>query len=101
MATQASVTVAPAAESSPRSRGVMQEITAESLLAELAAARQSGADQWVPSRPEEAETPRKSGSVFDQALVFGALAVGLFALLTMSPWRDRVPQIERITNLLN
>ena len=86
MATQASATVPPAAESSPRQRGVMKEITAESLMAELAAARQSGAaQQWVPSRPEESETPQKSGSVFDRTLVFGAVAVGLFALLTVSP----------------
>ncbi len=76
--------------------------TAESLLADLAAARQSGASlHAVHSTPEKfVETPRQSSSVFDRALVSGALAVGSFVLLMMSPLHDRIPAIERISQLL-
>ncbi len=76
--------------------------TAESLLADLAAARQSGANlHAVQSTPEKlVETSRRSSSVFDRALVFGALAAGSLALLTMSPLHDRIPAIDRITHLL-
>ncbi len=76
--------------------------TAESLLADLAAARQSGASlHAVQSAPEKlTETPQRSSSVFDRALVFGALAVGSLVLLAMSPLHDRIPVIEHITQLL-
>ncbi len=101
MAIQAAVAVPSAAESSPRPHRVMPTITAESLLAELAAAKQSGASpHWVQPGPEKSETPRKSSSAFDRALVYGAVVVGLFALLTVSPWRDRIPAIERVTQFL-
>ncbi len=97
MASQAAVAVPSAVGSSSRPHRVMPTVTAESLMAELAAAKQSGAGQhWVQSAPEKSETPQHSGSAFDRALVYGAVAVGLFALLTMSPWRDRLPGIERI-----
>ncbi len=85
-----------------KSHAVMAAFTAESLLADLAAAKQSGASlHCVQSAPEKlTETPQRSSSAFDRALVFGALAAGLFALLTMSPWHDRIPALERITQLL-
>ncbi len=76
--------------------------SAESLLADLAAARKSGASlHAVQSAPEKLlETPRRSSSAFDRALVFVALAVGSFGLLTMSPLHDRIPALERISQLL-
>ncbi len=76
--------------------------TAESLLADLAAARKSGSSlHCVQSAPERfTEAPRRSSSVFDRALVSGALAVGSFVLLMMSPLHDRIPAIERISQLL-
>ena len=75
-------------------RGTTPTVTTESLLAELAAARRSGAgQQLVPI--EDSAPRRKSGS----PLVYGAVVVALFAVLAMSPLRNRVPGIERMAYL--
>ncbi len=70
-------------------------VSAESLLAELAAARRAGAGGHLAPSPEEPETRRKSGSAFGRLLVFGAVAVVLFVVITMSSLRNRVPGIDR------
>ncbi len=75
-----------------RPGGTAPTVSAESLLAELAAARQAGARGQLAPPPEERETRRKSGSAL---LVFGAVAVVLFVVITMSPLRNRVPGVDR------
>ena len=86
------------------SRRVVQTITGESLLAELAAARQSRGDQPA-SRSADPETPRRSGSFLGRVFAFGCVAVILLTLVCLSPFRDYVPsplrdQVDRITHLL-
>ncbi len=90
-------------EPSSRPRGVVQTITGESLLAELAAAR---ADQpQRASRSGDSETPRRSGSFLGRVFAFGCVAVVLLTLVCLSPFRDYVPsplryQVDRVTHLL-
>src|SRR5258707_2577465 len=86
------------------SRRVVQTITGESLLAELAAARQSRGDQPA-SRSADPETPRRSGSFLGRVFAFGGVAVILLTLVCLSPFRDYVPsplrdQVDRVTHLL-
>jgi hypothetical protein len=83
-------------------RRVVQAITGESLLAELAAARQSGGGQPA-SRSADPETPQRSGSFLTRAFAFAGVAVILLTLVCMSPLRDYVPsplrdQVDRITH---
>lgn len=85
-------------ESSPRPRAIMQPVTSESLLAELAVARQS---RPAEPRATEAETPRRSRSRALRLFAFVGFAMIAHALLMKSPWRDQVPSIDRITQLLN
>lgn len=74
-------------------RGATPTVTEESLLAELAMARRSGAVQQVVSIAEP-EPRRKSGSAF----IYGAVALALFAGFVMSPLRNRVPGAERMAD---
>jgi len=75
-------------EPSSRPRGVVQTITGESLLAELAAAKESRTDQPQRRAPE---TARRSGSFLGRAFACGCVAVILLTLVCMSPFRDYVP----------
>lgn len=77
-------------EPTPRPRGIMQPVTSESLLAELAAARQSGGDR-PRSRSADQEKPRQSGSFLGRTFAFGCVAVILLTLACMSPFREYVP----------
>lgn len=65
-------------------------ITADSLIAELAQARQSRSEQGeAASTPRpSSRPPKKATSVVDRIFAFGGLALVLFALLALSPWRD-------------
>jgi hypothetical protein len=77
---------------------VAQVVTSDSLLAELAEARQS-----TPREPPAAESaaPRKSGSPLLRLFAFVGVAMIVYALILKSPWRDQVPSIDRIVQLLN
>jgi hypothetical protein len=81
-----------------RPHPAVQEITSESLLTELAAAKRSR-----PAEPcvGESKTPPRSGSPALRLLAFVGLAIIGYALLMKSPWRDQVPSLERMTQLLN
>jgi hypothetical protein len=85
-------------QTASRPHPVAQVVTSESLLAELAAARQS-----TPSQPRaiDSATPRRSGSRPARVFAFVAFAMIVYALLMKSPWRDQVPSIDRIAHLLN
>lgn len=85
------------------SRRVVHTITDESLLAELAAARQSGASHRASSRSDDSEMPRRSGSLLGRVFAFGCVAVILLTLGCLSPFRDYVPSplrdhVDRITH---
>jgi hypothetical protein len=81
-----------------RPRGVAQTVTSDTLLAELAVARQS-----TPREPRAAESaaPKKSGSPLLRLFAFVGVAMIVYALLLRSPWHDQVPSIDRIVQLLN
>ncbi len=77
-------------------------VTAESLLAELAAARQSRGGQ-PRSRPADSEKPRRSGSFLGRTFACACVAMILLTLVCMSPLRDYVPSplrdhVDRITH---
>src|SRR5258708_33883700 len=58
-------------------------------MAELALARQSRSEQNAPASPRRSSRgPKKAPSFLDRAFTFGGLALILFALLVLSPWRD-------------
>jgi len=87
---------------SSRPHGVAQTVTAESLLAELAAARQSRGGQ-PRSRPADSEKPRRSGSFLGRTFACACVAMILLTLVCMSPLRDYVPSplrdhVDRITH---
>jgi hypothetical protein len=82
----------------PKLHAVAQVVTSDSLLAELAEARQS-----TPREPRvvESEVQKKSGSPLLRLFAFVGVAMIAYALLLKSPWRDQVPSIDRIVQLLN
>jgi hypothetical protein len=81
----------PAQDPTPKARLVTTEVTADSLIAELSLARQSrsGESKPAPSR-QSSRAPKKPMSLLDRAFALGGVALVLFALLALSPWRDSV-----------
>ena len=92
-----------AEESQPKR--VLQTVTAESLLAELAAAKAARRDQ--PSSPApDPKTARRSGSSAGRLFVLGLIAVVLLVMACRSPLKDYVPsplrdQVDRVLARLN
>jgi hypothetical protein len=88
----------PVQDPTPKARLVTTEVTADSLIAELALARQSrsGESKPAPSR-QSSRAPKKPMSLLDRAFALGGVALVLFALLALSPWRDSVlsPSLTR------
>jgi hypothetical protein len=79
----------PIQDSAPKPRLVATAVTGDSLMAELAQARQSRSEQSEPkSSRRSSRGPKKAPSFLDRAFTFGGLALILFALLALSPWRD-------------
>ena len=89
-------TRAPEAPAKPRA--AMREITSESLLAELAAARQANPRQHRVAEPEKA--PRKRSPALALFAFIGIAMIG-YALLLKSPWHDQVPSPDSIVQLLH
>jgi len=78
----------PIQESAPKPR-LAAAVTGDTLMAELALARQSRSEESEPASPRQSSRkPKKPASVLDRAFTFGGLALILFALLVLSPWRD-------------
>jgi len=63
-------------------------ITADSLMAELAQARQSRTEGAASTSRQASRPPKKPASALDRMFAFGGIALVLFALLALSPWRD-------------
>jgi hypothetical protein len=88
----------PVQDPTPKARLVTTEVTADSLIAELALARQSrsGESEPAPSR-QSSRAPKKPMSLLDRVFALGGVALVLFALLALSPWRDSVlsPSLTR------
>jgi len=77
------------AEEVPATR-LVQTVTSESLLAELAAARQAQGHQPV-SRGAEPEPTQRSGSSIGKLFALGCIAVVVLVVACKSPLRDYVP----------
>jgi hypothetical protein len=77
------------AEEAPAKR-VMQTVTSESLLAELAAARQARGNEPA-TRVAESKPPRRSGSPVVRIVAFGVIGIVLLIFVCLSPYRDHVP----------
>lgn len=88
----------PTDQTASRPHGVAQAITSESLLAELAAARQ--ANPREPRAADSAPSP-KSGSPLLRLFAFAGVATIGYGLLMKSPWHDQIPSLERIVHLLH
>ena len=92
-----------AQNSTPAPRAIVgSAVTADSLLAELALARQSRAEESgstsrrATRSSDPSRAPKKPTSLVDRAFAFGGLALIVFALLALSPWRDALsPTISR------
>jgi hypothetical protein len=91
-----------AQNSTPTPRVIVgSAVTADSLLAELALARQARSEEGGTRRrtgsSDPSRAPKKPTSLVDRAFAFGGLAIILFALLALSPWRDSFlsPTISR------
>ena len=79
----------PVQDSTSKPRLVVTAVTADSLLAELAEARQSRSGEKKPAAARRSpQAPKKPMSLLDRAFAFGGIALVLFALLVLSPWRD-------------
>lgn len=78
-------------------RAAMREITSASLLAELAAAREANPQPQHVAEPETA--PRKRSPALKLFAFIGFAIIG-YGLLLKSPWRDQVPSLDRILQLL-
>jgi hypothetical protein len=81
------------AEEAPAKR-VVQTVTSESLLAELAEARQARGNEPA-SRVAEPEPSRRSGSPLVRLVAFGGIGIVLLVFACMSPFRDYVPSPVR------
>src|SRR5689334_16200830 len=92
------------AEEAPAKR-VMQAVTSDTLLAELAAARQArGAEPATPAAEPEPE--RRSRSPLVRIVAFGVIGIVLLVFVCLSPYRDYVPaplrdQVDRALASLN
>ena len=84
---------------------VMPVVTVESLLAELAAAKQARGGQQVASPEGDPKTQPKSRSLAGRVFACVCAAIPLLVLVCMSPYRDYVPspvrqQVDRVIHLL-
>jgi hypothetical protein len=77
------------AEEAPAKR-VVQTVTSESLLDELAVARQARGNEPA-TRAAEPEPPRRSASPLIRIVAFGVVGIVLLVLVCLSPYRDYVP----------
>jgi hypothetical protein len=78
-----------APESTEKPRLVGSAVTVDSLMAELAQARQARVgDSKVATSRQTVRAPKKATSLLDRAFAMGGVAIVLFALLALSPWRD-------------
>lgn len=87
-----------APEEPAKPRAAMREITSDSLLAELAAAREANPRQHHVAEPEKA--PRKRSPALRLFAFIGFAMIG-YGFLLKSPWRDQVPSVDRILQLLH
>ena len=90
-----------AVAAAPPARPAIKAVTAESLMAELSAARQ-GKSERAPRASEPSLLHAKPApSLLDRAFVLAGVALILGALLFMSPWRDKFLSVDRLTHFLN
>jgi len=80
---------APASTEKPRLTS--STVTADTLMAELAEARQARVgDTKAATLRRTVRAPKKATSLLDRAFALGGVALVLFALVALSPWRDSV-----------
>jgi hypothetical protein len=80
---------APASTEKPRLAAAT--VTADTLMAELAEARQARVgDTKAATLRRTVRAPKKATSLLDRAFALGGVALVLFALVALSPWRDSV-----------
>lgn len=92
------------AEAAPVKR-VMQTVTSDSLLAELATARHASGSEPA-TRAAQPAPPRRSGSPLARIVGFGVVGIVLLVSACLSPYRDYVPaplrdQVDRALASLN
>ena len=77
----------PESETTPRAVG--SPVTVDTLMAELAEARQArvGGTKAATLR-QTMRAPKKTTSLLDRAFAMGGVALVLFAVLALSPWRE-------------
>lgn len=77
----------PASAEKPRL--ATSTVTADTLMAELAEARQARVgDTKAATLRQTVRAPKKATSLLDRVFALGGVALVLFALLALSPWRD-------------
>lgn len=81
---------APAAHASTeKPRLVSSTVTVDTLMAELAEARQARVgDTKAAKLRQTVRAPKKATSLLDRAFAMGGIALVVLALLALSPWRD-------------
>ena len=80
---------APASTEKPRLAA--STVTADTLMAELAEARQARiGDTKAATLRQTVRAPKKAASLLDRLFAMGGVALVLFALLAISPWRDSI-----------
>jgi len=81
---------APAARASTeKTRLVSSTVTVDTLMAELAEARQARVgDTKAATLRQTVRAPKKATSLLDRAFAMGGIALVVLALLALSPWRD-------------
>ena len=78
-----------ASASAEKPRLVSSTVNADTLMAELAEARQARVgDTKAATLRQTVRAPKKASSLLDRAFAMGGVALVLFALLALSPWRD-------------
>jgi|SRR5690348_9004628 hypothetical protein len=87
-----------APEEPAKPRAAIREVTSDSLLAELTAAREANPQQPQVAEPEQA--PRKRSPALPLFAFIGFAMIG-YGLLLKSPWHDQVPSLDRILQLLH
>src|SRR5690242_4283476 len=83
------IRAAPVSAEKPRL--VSSTVNADTLMAELAVARQARiGDTKAATLRQTVRAPKKASSLLDRAFAMGGVALVLFALVALSPWRDSV-----------
>ena len=78
---------APASAEKPRL--APSSVNADTLMAELAEARQARVGNTkAATLRQTVRAPKKASSLLDRAFAMGGVVLVLFALLALSPWRD-------------